>query len=650
MTSVKRTAVTVAAGLVLCLLAVLPTGPASGAPTWVDPADLPDVEGVTQLHVSGSSLLWVDASSGDIMSAPRSVDGPWTEPTVLADPDGAAVIEEVGGFKGLYPAAAYTVGSELFLAGVSTYTGQVDVVPIGDVVPGTVSGHAGGLSWAEAVAGGDQRLVQTNGRNIDEVVPPAAVTYLDAALLSLYHRGGDENVFNVWISQKAGEAPRVWSKGGVNGSLVPVSAAGTTASDLSTNGEGLITWTERSGTSPARVMVGEGDADTNAWRVRAVSTGTDDAAQPSVGFTPSPAYRVVTWREQRGDSWVVLSSSKRERSDRWSAPVTVASGAGVLESRQFSVRDGAVANWCRPTGAGCTVQARTIGATLGAVATLGTVEDAAAARIAVPSDASAVPSDMVAWTDGSPGVRIAALDADPPARVEAVVPVVSFTGTEVARWSVPLDQWSAVPSYRFRISDRGPRTFDGLSDWDTPVRVTTATRRKLAVQPGHTRCLGVRGVDAVGNTAAFNIYQWNGLGACVTAPLDERDLKRSKGWTKVWDRDSHDHTLLRTRTAGATLTFERYSLQRMLLLVKRVPHGGTVVVRLNGHSIGTIDTSGPMRRRTAYLAKKLLPSSGQKARTLTITVVSHGKPVLIDGVILADHIGKASEVNRLTRP
>lgn len=636
MTFVRRTALTTAAGVVVSLLAVLSTGPAGAAPTWVDPADLPDVEGVTQLQVSGSSLLWVDASSGDIMSASRSVDGTWTGPTVRADPAGDAMLEDTL----RYGPDAYTVGDQLFVL-----DGDAPRA-LGDAVPGVVHDSRRGVTWAEPVVGG-QRLVSSERPSEHEVVVPTSdVAYLDLVATESELRDGGVTEFFVWISRAPGGTPRVWaSRGRAGEAPVALSGAAATASSLTTNGAGLVTWTEEVGGDPAVVRVADADADTGKWHVRTASTGAGSAAQPVVGWArePGAATRFVTWREQRGGTWVVLRATESERNGPWSVPVTVASGQGLLEARHFAARDDAVAIWCRPTGAGCTMQARTIGPALGAVATLGTVEDAAAASIAAPSDA-------FAWTDGTPGVRIAALDADPPAAVEAVVPVVSFTGTEVARWSVPLDQWSAVPSYRFRTSDRGPRSFDGLSDWDTPVRPTTATRRKLTVEPGHTRCLGVRGVDAVGNTAAFNIYQWHGPGACVTAPLDERDLKRSKGWTKVWDRDSHDHTLLRTRKAGATLTFERYSLQRVLLLVKRVPNGGTVVVRLNGHSIGTIDTSGPVRRRTAYLAKKLLPSGDLKARTLTITVASRGKPVLVDGVILADHIQKASEVNRLTAP
>ncbi|GAA4698267.1 hypothetical protein [Nocardioides conyzicola] len=631
----KRTAVTVAAGLVLSLVVVLPTGSASGAPTWVDPADLPDVEGVTQLHVRGASLLWVDAASGDILSAARSADGTWTEPTVRADPASDAVIDDTG----RYGPDAYTVGDQLFVLDADGPR------PLGDAVPGVAHGSGQGVVWAEPVEGG-QRLVSSEDPSAHRVVVPTAdVTYLDLVATESELREGGVTQFFVWISRAPGGTPRAWASRGRTGEApVALSAAGATASSLGTNEDGLVTWTEEGTDGPAVVRVGDADADTGKWHVRTVSTGTGDAAQPVVGWAhePGAANRFVTWREQRGDTWVVLRATESERNGPWSAPVTVASGPGVLAARQFAARDDAVAIWCRPAAAGCTMQARTTGPTLGPVATLGTVEDAAAASIVAPSDA-------FAWLDGTPGVRIAALDAEAPRSMYSVVPAAAFSGTAIARWSAPLDNWSAVPSYRFRISDRGPRSFSGLEDWDTPVKPTTATTSKLTVEPGHTRCLGVQGVDAVGNhESAGRLFAGNG--SCVTAPLDERELERSKGWTKVWDRDSHNHTLLRTRKAGATLTFERYSLQRMLLLVKRVPNGGTVVVRLNGHSIGTIDTSGPVRRRTAYLAKKLLASGDLKARTLTITVVSRGKPVLVDGVLLADHIQKASEVNRLTSP
>jgi hypothetical protein len=642
----KRTALAGVAGLVLSGLAVLP---ASATPTWVDADDLADTgDQVTQLHVDtfvdpsthaqGAVLTWVDAATDDVVLAYRRPGAAWSAPLTLADPAGAPHIEQLSGLT-----VSYSVGSTLSTAGLrpNDLGAILPTVVTDDVVPGTVTTAGEHLVWAEDLGAGRQRLVARNGSSLVELAPAAEVTFVETA--------GGVAPFDVtyvaWVSEAPDGSQQLLLNTVGNRSPETLGRAGSTYADLAFSVTDGIVWTEKAGSAPAEVRTAMTDR-LGSWKVYGLPASAGNAAEPSFAKIPGAGDRVLVWREQDGSTWSVKSSVLGvSTAGAWSAPVTLDSGTGVLGADQFAASSGPggqAVSWCRPDAAGCTVRAAfRSGTTWGPTASLGSVATAADARLATPSVADPGSQDGVvptAWTDGGDDVRISANDHIGPTTTARAVSRATLDNRLSARWS-GVDDWSAVASYRLQVADLGPRQDNDKRRWSTVLPATTSKQRLLRVTPGTTRCYRVRATDGVDNIGAES------ADFCSMAPVDDRGLHRSKGWSKVRDAKSYRDTLLRSTRKGATLTFRAYPFNRLTLLVRQIPRGGKVEVLLGGRHVRTLSTAGRAKRTVALPANR--DSLRPQKRTLQIRVVSRGRPVLIDGVFAGQFLPKPREVKRL---
>jgi len=162
---------------------------------------------------------------------------------------------------------------------------------------------------------------------------------------------------------------------------------------------------------------------------------------------------------------------------------------------------------------------------------------------------------------------------------------------------------------------------------------TTATSHTFAVRDGFTRCVSILARDTVANSSLRNA-----IDDCVSAPLDERALTRSTGWTKVRDRGSYHGTLLRATRRGATLTFAKAAHNTVVLVVRRTPGSGKVAVYYGSHRLRVVDLAGRSARRVLVRAWAPLDGGTADRRTVTIRVVSRGKPVYIDGAVFSNKL------------
>ncbi|WP_154402763.1 hypothetical protein [Nocardioides speluncae] len=192
-------------------------------------------------------------------------------------------------------------------------------------------------------------------------------------------------------------------------------------------------------------------------------------------------------------------------------------------------------------------------------------------------------------------------------------------------WSAT-DRWSKVAKYAVRQRSVGwhPTShYTALVGWKA---ATTVTSGRFAARQGRTYCFTARATDSVTNAGGWTSQR------CTTTPLDDRALSAGAGWSR---QRSAGH-LLGTYTSasgnGASLTLKGVAAKRLALLVDKVPGGGRVLVSLGGRRLGTFSLAASARRSRVVVP--VAQFAAIKTGVLTITVVSSGKPVRIDGVYL----------------
>lgn len=176
--------------------------------------------------------------------------------------------------------------------------------------------------------------------------------------------------------------------------------------------------------------------------------------------------------------------------------------------------------------------------------------------------------------------------------------------------------------------------------WTTPDRWVTSgkstggwkRRFRLARVPrGHSVCVRAGARDAVG---------FRGLSkrTCATRAWDDRDLRRSPGWTEGTPRRAYRRTVLRTGRYGATLKLTRPSMGRAAnILVRKCPKCGTIeFIGPNNPYWGFPQLKYSLRAKKRRWAK--IPVDWNNHRyygDYTIRVVTRGKPVVIDGLAVS---------------
>jgi hypothetical protein len=153
----------------------------------------------------------------------------------------------------------------------------------------------------------------------------------------------------------------------------------------------------------------------------------------------------------------------------------------------------------------------------------------------------------------------------------------------------------------------------------------------LAAPAGSTTCLSVRAHDA--DSA---VSDWSEP-TCTAVPLDDRSLVRAGTWSVGSDVAYYRSTYLRTTTAGATLTRTGLASYWVALLATTCPTCGTVQLFLGTSTkpFRTVSLASPTTVTSKLIAvhdADLVDSSLIRG-TLTIKVVSSGKPVTIDGLL-----------------
>lgn len=191
-------------------------------------------------------------------------------------------------------------------------------------------------------------------------------------------------------------------------------------------------------------------------------------------------------------------------------------------------------------------------------------------------------------------------------------------------------KWSAVDAL---AGTKSSDVIASSSAWNsatfTPAAVVGAdlTSGSLQVDAllGRTYCYEVQAVDKFDNLGQRSAKR------CTTVPLDDKALAGS-GWNRQTKYGQFRSTWTTTSTKGRILTRTGIKAKRLALVANRVSNGGVVEVRWNGTLVRTISLKGTAATKKVYpIATWATVRSG----TLQIKVVSSGRAVRIDGLVVA---------------
>ncbi len=161
---------------------------------------------------------------------------------------------------------------------------------------------------------------------------------------------------------------------------------------------------------------------------------------------------------------------------------------------------------------------------------------------------------------------------------------------------------------------------------ENAVDDSTETSGTYAGTPGTTYCFTARSIDKVNNLGA------NSEQRCTTLPVDDASLVGGTSWKRVKEAKGHYmKTYSTTKEKGAKLTLKGVKAKRLALVIHKTTNGGKAVVKLGTQKLKTVKFEGTGKRKIVKLATFDQVRSGK----VTITVISDGKRVDVDGLIVA---------------
>jgi hypothetical protein len=219
-------------------------------------------------------------------------------------------------------------------------------------------------------------------------------------------------------------------------------------------------------------------------------------------------------------------------------------------------------------------------------------------------------------------------------RIDTTRPAVTLTAptaAAIAATSVNnnwkgTDAGSGIASYQQQIQ-RAPFS-GGFGAWANLGRPWSPSVTKTTISAlggGNTYCLRVKAVDRAGN-AGYSAPR------CFAVALDDRAQSPSSGWKRITGSAYYARTATSTTRKGATLTRTRASLDRVGLVAKTCRGCGTVGVYVGSTLIGRLSLAAAS---THYRAVLLLPRFRGRSGTVTVKVLTSGRPVTLDGVVIS---------------
>lgn len=164
------------------------------------------------------------------------------------------------------------------------------------------------------------------------------------------------------------------------------------------------------------------------------------------------------------------------------------------------------------------------------------------------------------------------------------------------------------------------RTYRSTEVWK---RRLTQKSVRYSGKPGWTYCFSARGRDRVGNLGGWSDAR------CVTTPIDDRSFTMTGEWHQVQQRAAYRNSLTVTNRRG-TLRRNGVPATTLRLMAYTCPSCGRIKASHGGRALGTFDLTSPTARKSVLVLTKY---NRRRKGAVVLTVVSHGKPVRIDGLI-----------------
>jgi hypothetical protein len=206
-----------------------------------------------------------------------------------------------------------------------------------------------------------------------------------------------------------------------------------------------------------------------------------------------------------------------------------------------------------------------------------------------------------------------------------VAPAAAASSVQVT-WSGH-DDYSGVASYQLRY--KRANYSGGFGPWSTPAawqQLTGTSLTATGLAAGYDYCWSVRATDVAGNTGAWSPAR------CTAIALDDRALSAGSQWKRLSGSAYYAQTVTTTTAKGATLARSGASVDRIGVVATTCGSCGQVALYVGSTRIGALDlgASGLHHR-----VVKLLPSLGLRSGTVSLKVLTSGKTVAIDGLVLS---------------
>lgn len=215
-------------------------------------------------------------------------------------------------------------------------------------------------------------------------------------------------------------------------------------------------------------------------------------------------------------------------------------------------------------------------------------------------------------------------DGTAPAVGLAVLPAVSL-GTLSAHYAGS-DPGSGVASYDVRYRRALFNGGFGSPTYPSGWQGTTATTVTLAPSRGATYCFSARARDRAGNVSPWTAER------CTTAPLDDRNLAASSGWSQGTSSVFYAATISRAASAGRTLTRTGVQAKRFWLVADTCSGCGSVQVLWNGRLLKTVSLNASATHYRVVLALGAL--TGVSSGTATVRSTGTAR-VDVDGLVVS---------------
>jgi hypothetical protein len=186
-------------------------------------------------------------------------------------------------------------------------------------------------------------------------------------------------------------------------------------------------------------------------------------------------------------------------------------------------------------------------------------------------------------------------------------------------------RWALARKATFGLAISPAGTASYRCSLDGAGRLCTGNSATVRFASG-THTFAAQGSDSLGNedkTPATRTF---------TMPVNNTDLA-GKGWTKVKQKGHFLKTFSTTKKKGAVLKYRSSSIKTVALVVTKGKRYGVVKVYLGKHLLKKVSLAAKRTKKRKVV--NVAGFSTARAGTITVKVVSSGKPVVIEGLGVA---------------